>query len=83
MLWAYDGVGKGYSSASVRDGRIYGYGKSGKMGLLAPNPDSPPKPAGVFPIRKGAGQHWAHPSIADGVLYVRHGPVLMAFDIGK
>ena len=34
-----------------------------------------------FEVTRGKGQHWAHPVIADGVLYIRHGDVLMAFDI--
>jgi len=29
----------------------------------------------------GSGQHWAHPAIADGRLYLRHGDVLFCFDI--
>jgi len=34
-----------------------------------------------FEITRGSHQHWAHPSISDGRLYLRHGDVLMAFDI--
>jgi hypothetical protein len=31
----------------------------------------------------GEHEHWAHPAISNGVLYIRHGSVLMAFDIAK
>jgi outer membrane protein assembly factor BamB len=34
-----------------------------------------------FRITAGEGPHWAHPAISDGRLYVRHGDVLMAYDI--
>jgi len=34
-----------------------------------------------FQITRGEGAHWAHPVINDGVLYIRHGTALMAFDI--
>ncbi|NKB69023.1 MAG: hypothetical protein GKR89_18295 [Candidatus Latescibacteria bacterium] len=34
-----------------------------------------------FPIDLGSGQHWAHPVIVDGLLYLRHGDVVMAYDI--
>jgi glycosyltransferase involved in cell wall biosynthesis len=36
-----------------------------------------------FRIVNGTEQHWAHPVIHNGVLYVRHGNALMAFDIRK
>jgi len=34
-----------------------------------------------FKITQGKGAHWAHPAISDGVLYMRHGDVLMAYDV--
>jgi len=34
-----------------------------------------------FQIPFGEKEHWAHPVICDGVLYVRHGNVLGAYDI--
>ena len=34
-----------------------------------------------FPVKFGSKEHWAHPTISDGVLYVRHGDALAAFDI--
>jgi len=36
-----------------------------------------------FKIRKGRGPHWAHPVILNGRLYLRHGAVLMVYDIGS
>ncbi|MBL7969017.1 MAG: PQQ-binding-like beta-propeller repeat protein [Prolixibacteraceae bacterium] len=37
--------------------------------------------AGKFKITKGEKEHFAHPVIAHGVLYVRHGNVLMAYQV--
>lgn len=37
---------------------------------------------GQFKVGFGDGPHWAHPSVANGVLYIRHGKDLAAFDIG-
>jgi len=37
--------------------------------------------AGKFKITKGEKEHFAHPAIANGVLYVRHGNALMAYQI--
>ena len=34
-----------------------------------------------FKIEQGSGKHWAHPAISNSRLYVRHGEVLMAYDI--
>jgi len=34
-----------------------------------------------FAMTKGTGQHWAHLVIRNGRLYVRHGSVMMVFDI--
>lgn len=37
--------------------------------------------AGKFKITKGEKEHFAHPAIANGVLYVRHGTALLAYQI--
>ena len=37
--------------------------------------------AGKFKITKGEKEHFSHPVIANGILYVRHGNALMAYQI--
>jgi outer membrane protein assembly factor BamB len=32
-------------------------------------------------VNGGTGPHWAHPFISDGKLYLRHGDVLMVYNI--
>lgn len=71
-------LGKG--SLVYADGRLYGYVESGEVLLVDPEPER----FGVisrFRIEAGAGAHWSHLVVADRVLYVRHGDVLMAYDV--
>jgi hypothetical protein len=37
--------------------------------------------AGSFQVNMGADEHWAHPVIFQGRLYIRHGDVLIAYNI--
>jgi len=63
------------------DGMLYCYEeKNGNFGLVKPDPQQF-EVISSFKVPMGKGPHWAHPSIRDGMLYVRHGDVLMAFDI--
>jgi outer membrane protein assembly factor BamB len=72
-------VGKG--SVIYVEGLMYGYGeKGGDVGLIKINPDGY-EMVSSFKITKGSAEHWAHPAISDGRLYIRHGDVLMCYDI--
>ena len=71
-------VGKG--SAIYADGMLYCYGESGKLGLVKATPTGY-EMVSSFKITRCSREHWGHPSISDGRLYIRHGDVLMAFDI--
>jgi outer membrane protein assembly factor BamB len=60
---------------------LYCYEESkGNFALVKADP-SGFNPISTFQITQGSGKHWAHPVISHGVLYVRHGDVLMAYDI--
>ena len=72
------GVGKG--SVIYVDGMLYCYGERGNLGLAKITPDGF-EFVSEFPITKGSNQHWAHPVVANGRLLMRHGDVLMCFDI--
>lgn len=65
------------------DGMLYCYDE--RKGNLALVPATPSgfKPVSTFQITLGSGPHWAHPVIDRGVLYIRHGNALMAYDIRK
>jgi len=62
------------------DGMLYCYSEGGHMALVKPNPNDFDV-ISSFRIRKGSGEHWAHPVIKDGRLYVRHGDTLLVYNI--
>jgi hypothetical protein len=64
----------------MADGLLYCYNEKGSVGLVNPTPDKFDL-ISQFKITKGSGQHWAHPFIADGKLLMRHGDVLLVYDI--
>ncbi len=65
------------------DNRLYLYEeKRGHVGLVEPDPAGF-KLKGSFQITDGTGPHWAHPSIFDKKLFVRHGEVLMVYGLEK
>ena len=52
------------------------------MDLINPVPQKP----GIissFKITAGTKEHFSHPVISGGILYIRHGKVLQAYDIKK
>jgi len=64
----------------MADGLLYAYNERGNVGLVNPDPDGF-EIVSEFRITKGAGPHWAHPFIKDGKLFMRHGDVLLVYDI--
>jgi outer membrane protein assembly factor BamB len=56
--------------------------KSGFVGLVKPGPEDF-QVISSFKHDQGSGPHWAHPSINDGVLYVRHGDTITAYKISN
>jgi len=60
------------------DGMLYVYSQQGDMALVNPNPNRF-ELVSSFEITLGTNQHWAHPVIHDGVLYIRRGNALMAY----
>jgi len=64
------------------DRMLYCYSEKGTLALVDPRGDGM-KLVSSFKITQGTGEHWAHPVVCNGRLYIRHGDVLMAFDIKK
>ncbi len=63
------------------DGLLYLYEeKKGHVGLVEPSPDGF-KLVSSFKVDGGSGPYWAHMSIYDRKLFVRHGKVLFVYDI--
>ncbi len=63
------------------DGMFYIYiEKRGFVGLVKPDP-SGFQVISSFQITQGSGPHWSHPYIHDGKLFLRHGDVLMVYNL--
>lgn len=61
---------------------IYYYNQKGELMLLSQN-NGKMSLVSSFRVKKGTLQHFSHPVINKGVLYQRHGKVLLAYDIRK
>jgi outer membrane protein assembly factor BamB len=73
-------VGKGVVIAANK--KLIGYSERGELFLADTNP------SGLNIISKtkvtaGTEQHWAHPVINSGILYVRHGNALISYKISE
>ncbi|MCX6241928.1 MAG: PQQ-binding-like beta-propeller repeat protein [Bacteroidetes bacterium] len=64
------------------DGMLYLYNEKGQVGLVKPG-GAKMDLVSSFKITKGSKAHYAHPVINNGILYVRHGKSLLAYDIRK
>jgi outer membrane protein assembly factor BamB len=62
------------------DGLFYCYSEGGEMALVRADSHSWTV-ISEFKIPLGTNQHWAHPALAEGHLFVRHGDALMVYDI--
>jgi outer membrane protein assembly factor BamB len=63
------------------DGMLYCYEeRRGHVALVNPTPDDF-QIISTFRITQGTGPHWARPVIDHGRLYIRHGDVLMVYNI--
>ncbi|MFC2114934.1 hypothetical protein ACFLTU_00565 [Bacteroidota bacterium] len=68
-------------SIIAADGLLYLYEeKSGNVALVSPDTQDL-NIISSFQVQDGEGPHWAHPSIYNGMLLIRHGSVLLVYDI--
>jgi outer membrane protein assembly factor BamB len=68
-------------AVTYADGMLYCYEeKGGNIALVRAVPDKFDI-VSFFKVPLGDGKHWAHPVVCGGVLYIRHGDALMAYDI--
>lgn len=70
----------GAGAVIAADNLLYYYNQKGEVMLIDPNPTELTV-ISKFSISKGQKEHFAHPTIKNGVLYIRHGEVLMAYNI--
>ena len=77
---AWGNLGKGVTTFA--DGKLFLYEeKRGTLALMIPGDQF--KIVSSFRFDFGTKEHWPHPVISDGVMYVRRGNTLAAFDIRK
>lgn len=77
--WDEEWFNKG--SVIYADGMLYLYEeKSGNIALVEPSAEKL-KVVSTFTVDTGTGPHWAHPAIYNGKLFIRHGDVLMVYNI--
>lgn len=70
----------GVGAIIAADGMLYIYSEKGEMAMVRPSPEKFDV-VSKFNITLGTEQHWAHPVIYQGVLFVRHGDTLMAYKV--
>ena len=67
-----------YGTLIFADNKFFAYGLTGDVSLFKLT-NGKLTPGGTFKVTQGSKEHFAHPVIANGVLYIRHGEVLMAY----
>jgi|WetSurMetagenome_2_1015567.scaffolds.fasta_scaffold38754_3 outer membrane protein assembly factor BamB len=78
-----DSLRIGTGAVIAADNMLYYYNQKGDMSLVSYDNEGKMKAVSTFRIKEGTLQHFAHPVINNGVLYQRHGRVLVAYDIRK
>jgi outer membrane protein assembly factor BamB len=79
-MYASTEMGKGV--VIYADGMLYCYSDRGELALVKSSP-SGFAVTGKTRVMMGTEQHWAHPVIHEGVLYVRHGNALISYAISQ
>ena len=72
----------GMAATIYADGMLYMGHTDGTVRLVKATPQGY-QLRGQFRIPKGDGEYWSHSAIANGRLYLRHGDVLLAYDIRR
>jgi len=78
IIYSSDKLGDG--NIIMADGLFYCYSEKGEMALVSATPSSFDV-ISKFQVTMGNDQHWSHPVIYKGRLYLRHGNALMAYNL--
>jgi outer membrane protein assembly factor BamB len=78
---SYDEAGVGKGSLTFADGMLYVLSERGVVGLVEAGPQAHRVVSSFRLPPDGTGPSWAHPVVIGGVLYIRHGDVLYAYDV--
>jgi outer membrane protein assembly factor BamB len=78
---SHDAAGAKTAALTWADGMLYVQSDSKRIYLAKPSPEGF-KPVSSFKILPGgSGPLWAHPVVFGGRLYVRHGKILLVYDV--
>lgn len=75
-----DSLKIGSGSIALADKMLYYYNQRGEMYLINPMAQRM-EVVSKFKITAGTKEHFSHPVINNGILYIRHGKALLAYDI--
>jgi outer membrane protein assembly factor BamB len=75
-----DSLRIGSGAVIAADNMLYYYTQKGEMDLISVDEGKMTR-ISTFRIKEGTMQHFSHPVINNGILYQRHGKVLLAYDI--
>ena len=80
VMWETREVRQGALIAA--DGMLYIYEgpRHGILNLVTASPEAFER-ISHFTVPDGTGKHWAHPTLANGKLCIRHGDTLIAYDV--
>ncbi len=80
VMWDTREVREGALIAA--DGMLYIYEgpRKGRVNLVKASPDGFER-TGTFSVTEGTGKHWAHPTLANSILYIRHDDALIAYTV--
>ena len=79
VLWQSREYG-GKGPIVFSDGLLHMYSEKGDVVLAKPNSEKFDV-ISAFKMNDGSAEHWAHPVVKDGRLYIRHGDVMNVYDI--
>lgn len=79
---ATDSVNVATGSLIYADNKFICYGMNGTVSLIT-YMDNDFEVKSTFKVEAGDGQHFAHPVVSNGVMYIRHGNALLAYKIAK
>jgi len=76
-----DSIKVGTGSIIYSDNKIICYANNGEVNLVSYD-EGKMKVASKFRVKKGSGQHFSHPVLANEVMYIRHGNAIIAYRVG-
>jgi outer membrane protein assembly factor BamB len=75
-----DSIKAATGSIIYADNKFICYGMNGDVSLITYNEDGFQLKSN-FKVNEGSGQHFAHPVLNNGVMYIRHGNTLLAYRV--